>query len=67
MNADRHGTWFKSTYSNASQDCVEITHFDSGRVGVRDSKDPSGPALTFTPAEWDAFLASARRGELGRR
>ncbi|WP_280183676.1 DUF397 domain-containing protein [Nocardia cyriacigeorgica] len=66
MNADRPGTWFKSTYSNASQDCVEIAHFDSGRVGVRDSKNPSGPALVFTPAEWDAFLTTARRGDFTR-
>lgn len=58
--------WFKSTYSNASQDCVEIAHFDGGRVGVRDSKNPTGPALAFTPAAWDRFLTSTRRGEFTR-
>ena len=28
-----------------------------GVVGVRDSKDPTGPALTFDPARWRAFVA----------
>jgi hypothetical protein len=32
---------------------------------VRDSKDPTGPALTFTAAEWSAFTAGIRADELG--
>lgn len=32
-------------------------------VAVRDSKDPAGPVLTFTPAEWTAFIAGAKDGE----
>ncbi|GAB2757321.1 hypothetical protein GCM10027174_36760 [Salinifilum aidingensis] len=102
--------WFKSTFSNPSQDCVEVL-FDTEHVHVRDSKDQGtglvltldarhwpdflaealgtvetgsnralrirptddggarlrtpdgGTALTFTPAEWDAFTAGARTGE----
>jgi hypothetical protein len=34
-----------------------------GIVAVRDSKDPNGPALVFTPQEWKAFLHGAGRGE----
>ena len=34
-----------------------------GVVAVRDSKDPHGPALTFTPADWHAFTARLRRGD----
>lgn len=30
---------------------------------LRDSKDPEGPVLAFTPGEWDAFLAGVRNGE----
>lgn len=30
---------------------------------VRDSKDPTGPALTFTAAEWSAFTAGVRASE----
>jgi hypothetical protein len=33
---------------------------------VRDSKNPTGPALIFTPGEWDAFLAGAKDGEFDR-
>lgn len=50
--------WFKSTRSGPDQDCVEVAHLDGGSVGVRDSKDPTGPALVFTPGEWDTFTAS---------
>jgi hypothetical protein len=32
-------------------------------VAVRDSKDPTGPMLLFTPLEWRAFLAGVRDGE----
>ncbi|MCM6773759.1 DUF397 domain-containing protein [Nocardia sp. CDC159] len=32
-------------------------------VAVRDSKNPTGPALTFTPADWNTFIAGAQHGE----
>jgi hypothetical protein len=32
-------------------------------VGVRDSKNPAGPALIFTPSEWDAFTTGVQVGE----
>ncbi|WP_309138504.1 DUF397 domain-containing protein [Nocardia cyriacigeorgica] len=35
-------------------------------VGVRDSKNPTGPALVVSPAEWDSFLGGAAEGEFGR-
>jgi hypothetical protein len=31
------------------------------RIGVRDSMDPSGPVLRFTPDEWRAFLGRMRK------
>lgn len=55
--------WFKSSRSGASKDCVEIAFLDGGIVGVRDSKNPAGPALVFTPAEWQAFTAGVADGE----
>ncbi|MFE3442691.1 DUF397 domain-containing protein [Nocardia sp. NPDC059180] len=58
--------WFKSTRSANADACVEIAHLDAGMVGVRDSKNPTGPALVFTPAEWDAFLGGAVDGEFDR-
>ncbi|KZM72530.1 DUF397 domain-containing protein [Nocardia terpenica] len=47
--------WFKSSRSGGSQECVEVAFLGAGHVGVRDSKNPTGPALVFTSAEWDSF------------
>ncbi|WP_327147940.1 DUF397 domain-containing protein [Nocardia sp. NBC_01329] len=58
--------WFKSSRSSANQDCVEAAHLTGGLVGVRDSKNRTGPALVFTPGEWDAFIAGAKAGEFDR-
>jgi hypothetical protein len=55
--------WVKSSYSYALGNCVEVQREDS-RVSVRDSKDPSGPVLTFTLDQWKAFTAGCRAGEL---
>lgn len=67
MSVDLSGArWFKSTYSSAGSECVEIAHLDGGRVGVRDSKNPHGGALVFAPSEWDAFVSGALDGEFDR-
>ncbi|MFE7796957.1 DUF397 domain-containing protein [Nocardia sp. NPDC057440] len=58
--------WFKSSRSGANQDCVEVAHLDGDMVGVRDSKNPTGPALVFTPGEWEAFTAGVQDGEFTR-
>ncbi|SUE32353.1 Domain of uncharacterised function (DUF397) [Nocardia farcinica] len=58
--------WFKSSYSGGGNDCVEVAHLDGGMVGVRDSKNTAGPALVFTPSEWEAFLRGTRGGEFDR-
>lgn len=47
--------WTKSSHSG-DQNCVEVAHLDGGCIGMRDSKNPDGPALTFTATEWDAFI-----------
>jgi hypothetical protein len=39
---------------------VEVAAGGPGVVAVRDSKDPAGPALVFTPADWSAFIASLK-------
>ena len=48
--------WRKSSHSGSNGHCVEV----AGGVQVRDSKDPGGPVLTFTPAEWRAFIATLK-------
>jgi Domain of unknown function (DUF397) len=55
--------WVKSSLSYANGNCVEVAHLSEGGVGVRNSRDPSGPVLRFTPEEWRAFIAGARNGE----
>jgi hypothetical protein len=56
--------WFKSSYSSSNGgNCVEVAHNLPGVVAVRDSKDPQGPALVFTPEAWQAFLGGARDGD----
>ncbi|MEU0505820.1 DUF397 domain-containing protein [Nocardia sp. NPDC005998] len=64
MNSDLAGAqWFKSSRSGGAENCVEVAFLPNEFVGVRDSKDPSGPALLFTPTEWSAFTAATTRGE----
>jgi hypothetical protein len=55
--------WVKSSLSFSNGNCVEVAELPEGSVGVRNSRDPEGPVLMFTPGEWDAFLGGARRGE----
>lgn len=56
--------WFKSSRSAEAKACVEVAFLAEKHVGVRDSKNPTGPALIFAPAEWDAFTAEVRDGRL---
>ena len=59
-------SWIKSSLSYCNSNCVEVASLPDGGVGVRDSKDPSGPVLRFTPGEWRAFLGGACNGEFDR-
>ncbi len=35
-------------------------------TALRDSKNPAGPALLFTPGEWREFTRAVRHGAAGR-
>jgi len=55
----------KSSLSTGTNDnCVEVATNLPGLVAIRDSKDPSGPALAFSRAAWSDFLAGIRNGEI---
>ena len=53
--------WVKSSFSFANGNCVEVAELPGNSVGIRDSRDPGGPVLRFTRAEWAAFLGRAGR------
>ncbi|MGA4839526.1 DUF397 domain-containing protein [Streptomyces sp. G45] len=56
------GAWFKSSYSggtgNGCLEVADLTAYPTGGVGIRDSKNPDGPALLLTLPAWKAFLAT---------
>ncbi|MGW5656785.1 DUF397 domain-containing protein [Streptomyces humi] len=55
--------WIKSRHSNAEGNCVEVAPLGDGGIAIRNSRDPDGPALVYTPAELAAFLAGVKEGE----
>ncbi|QIQ04920.1 DUF397 domain-containing protein [Streptomyces liangshanensis] len=59
-NADN--SWRKSSYSNGEGgECLEVADDLPGRVPVRDSKNPSGPALVVSASAWADFVAYVTR------
>ncbi|GHH12129.1 DUF397 domain-containing protein [Streptomyces lanatus] len=54
--------WLRSSYSTGANNCVETARPFSGPwtglLAVRDSKDPAGPALLFSPESWAGFTAA---------
>ncbi|GAA3421202.1 DUF397 domain-containing protein [Streptosporangium vulgare] len=63
-----NATWVTSTMSGDNGgDCVEVANLRDtadhpALIAVRDSKDPEGPKLLFTPTAWNTFLGGVRAG-----
>jgi len=55
--------WIKSSLSFANGNCVEVADLTNGSIGVRNSRDTSGPVLRFTSDEWHAFIGGVQNGE----
>lgn len=56
--------WRKSNRSSGQGgNCVEVAGLP-GVVAVRDSKNPGGPKLAFTAAEWTAFTRVIKTNNL---
>ncbi len=58
--------WIKSSLSYANGNCVEVASLPDGEIGVRNSRDSTGPVLRFTSGEWHDFLGGVRNGEFDR-
>jgi hypothetical protein len=58
--------WLRSSYSTGANNCVETARPSAGPwaglLAVRDSKNPAGPALLFSPGSWTTFTAGVHRG-----
>ena len=50
--------WRKSSYSIGNGACAEVRAGPA--VQVRDSTDPGGAVLAFTPSAWRRFLREVR-------
>ncbi|WP_424531787.1 DUF397 domain-containing protein [Sphaerisporangium viridialbum] len=61
----RHAQWRKSTFSADTGNCVEVASNLPGIFAVRDSKNPTGPALVVEPGAWLAFVRGVKAGALG--
>jgi hypothetical protein len=55
--------WHRPWNVTDGRRCVEALKLDDGRVALRRSDDPDGPALIYTPLEIEAFIAGAKKGE----
>ncbi|MBC9724475.1 DUF397 domain-containing protein [Streptomyces sp. TRM68367] len=56
-------SWFKSSYSDAGQNCVEAAHLHPAAIAIRDSKNPTGPALLLPSTTWTAFITHITQDE----
>ncbi|NLU75356.1 DUF397 domain-containing protein [Streptomyces sp. HNM0575] len=64
MPARELGTegWHKPWSGQNGGACVEAKKLPDGRVALRQSTDPEGPVLLYTPEEITAFIEGAKAG-----
>ncbi|HEX4059862.1 MAG TPA: DUF397 domain-containing protein [Streptosporangiaceae bacterium] len=55
--------WAASRHGDAQAACAELAALPEGSIALRNSHDPDGPALIYTHAEIEAFIAGAKDGE----
>ncbi|AGP52964.1 MULTISPECIES: DUF397 domain-containing protein [Streptomyces] len=64
MPAKHLGTegWAKPWSGPNGGACVEVMRLNDGRVALRQSTDPDGPALIYTHHEIEKFIQGAKAG-----
>ncbi|MFD3653008.1 DUF397 domain-containing protein [Streptomyces sp. 24-1644] len=55
--------WSKPWSGGNGGNCVEAMKLADGRVAVRQSADPEGPALIYSTGEIAAFIQGAKAGQ----
>ena len=55
--------WRKALRSAGNGCCVEVALLRGTKIGIRDSKNASGPILTFGPEEFRTFLHRVKNGK----
>ncbi|WP_445525584.1 DUF397 domain-containing protein [Streptomyces cyslabdanicus] len=55
--------WHKPWSDTNGNSCVEAKRLPDGRVALRQSTDPEGPALLYTREEMIAFLRGVKAGQ----
>jgi hypothetical protein len=58
--------WTKSSHSNPDGNCVQGAELTGGKVGVRNSRHPGGPALVYPRAEVAVFVQAVKEGEFNQ-
>ncbi len=53
---------WRKPWSDNGGDCLEAKKLPGGRVALRQSADPAGPALILEPNEIRAFVNGAKAG-----
>jgi metallophosphoesterase superfamily enzyme len=55
-------TLWRTAVKSGGGNCIQVARRQDV-IMIGDSKHPSGPVLSYTLQEWDAFLDGAKKGE----
>ncbi|GGM32754.1 hypothetical protein GCM10012275_00190 [Longimycelium tulufanense] len=59
------GTRWRKASTSLNDACVEVAALRH-RIGIRDSKNPTGPVLTIDRSPWLGLLSAIKSGRLPR-
>jgi len=55
--------WEAGRHGDLQASCAQLAELPGGSIAMRGSRDPEGPALIYTYAELEAFIAGAKDGD----